>query len=183
VVLTLTAEGRDKYQNGILMTNIRRYYALGHTYFVTIVTYKRQPFLIKYYEMLWDSVKIVKELIKFDIIAWVVMPEHFHMLIYPEEKYPSEIIKRIKQSIAMKCLNARNKASGRIWQNRFWDHIIRNEKDMERHFHYIHYNPAKHGLVRRPYDYKFSSMRDFMDIYDPDWGVNEKVDTDGKYGE
>ena len=41
----------------------------------------------------------------------------------------------------------------RLWQHRFWDHMIRNERDYENHFDYIHYNPVKHGLVPKPEDW------------------------------
>ncbi len=126
---------------------------------------------------------MVKDVIKFDIMAWVVLPEHFHMLIHPEEKDPSEIMKRIKQSFAMKYLISKNLASGQIWQHRFWDHIIRDERDFEAHFHYIHYNPTKHGYTRRPYDWQHSSMHEFMDIYDPDWALKEDAYDNIDFGE
>jgi len=34
-----------------------------------------------------------------------------------------------------------------IWQRRFWEHVIRDENDYEKHVNYIHYNPVKHGYV------------------------------------
>jgi putative transposase len=74
---------------------------------------------------------------------------------------------------------------GRLWQLRFWDHIIRNEKDMNHHIDYIHYNPVKHGLVKRPIDYEYSSFCEFVaeGYYSSDWGVVGKVETGGEFGE
>ena len=34
-----------------------------------------------------------------------------------------------------------------IWQRRYWEHTIRDEDDYARHLDYVHFNPAKHGLV------------------------------------
>ena len=45
-----------------------------------------------------------------------------------------------------------------IWQNRFWDHVIRDENDLENHIHYIHANPIKHGYVSDPFQWKNSSI-------------------------
>jgi len=45
-----------------------------------------------------------------------------------------------------------------IWQKRFWEHRIRNEEDMMHHVNYIHYNPVKHGLVRCPHEWPYSSF-------------------------
>src|SRR5437667_3305593 len=44
-----------------------------------------------------------------------------------------------------------------VWQRRFWEHTVKDESDLERHFDYIHYNPVKHGLVESPRDWPYSS--------------------------
>ncbi len=41
-----------------------------------------------------------------------------------------------------------------IWQRRYWEHVIRDEDDFERHVDYIHCNPVKHGWVRRVRDWR-----------------------------
>ena len=45
-----------------------------------------------------------------------------------------------------------------IWQRRFWEHSIRDEKDYALHVNYIHYNPVKHRYVLNPIDWKYSSI-------------------------
>jgi putative transposase len=72
---------------------------------------------------------------------------------------------------------------GRVWQYRYWDHIIRNEIDLRRHIDYIHYNPIKHGLVKRPIDYVFSSIHKYREFYPADWGIGIKFDNQNDYGE
>ncbi len=74
---------------------------------------------------------------------------------------------------------------GRVWQNRFWDHIIREQNDFNRHIDYIHYNPVKHGYVSNPADLKLSSFSKLKrkGVYPDDWGVVEPKNLDGDYGE
>ena len=49
------------------------------------------------------------------------------------------------------------KAEQGIWQRRFWEHLIRDEKDFDAHIAYVHWNPVKHGHVADPDDWPFSS--------------------------
>jgi putative transposase len=65
-----------------------------------------------------------------------------------------------------------NKREQAIWQRRFWEHQIQDERDFIHHFDYIHYNPVKHNLVRSPKDWQFSSFHHHVlqGIYALDWG-------------
>jgi putative transposase len=75
--------------------------------------------------------------------------------------------------------------SGRIWQNRFWDHIIRDQKDMNRHIDYVHFNPAKHGYVNSPFNWTYSSIHEYHEegFYSRDWGLRVIPDNKYKFGE
>jgi putative transposase len=68
---------------------------------------------------------------------------------------------------------------GMIWQRRFWEHLIRDEKDFNRHCDYIHYNPVKHGLIDDPKKWECSSILQFIEegLYPQDWGdsVGEEI--------
>jgi putative transposase len=59
-----------------------------------------------------------------------------------------------------------------IWQRRFWEHTIVDEEDFERHFDYIHYNPVKHGYVKSPIDWPYSSFHRWVKrgVYEATWG-------------
>ncbi len=66
-----------------------------------------------------------------------------------------------------------------VWQDRYWEHYIRDEVDLLRHVEYIHYNPVKHGLTKRPIDWQWSSFQRYvrMGFYEADWGESEiKID-------
>jgi len=49
-----------------------------------------------------------------------------------------------------------------IWQKRFWEHHIRDERDLHRHINYIHYNPVKHGMVKSAEDWPWSTYNRFV---------------------
>ncbi len=50
-----------------------------------------------------------------------------------------------------------------LWQRRYWEHTIRDERDLENHINYIHINPVKHGYVDDPFLWEFSSINKFAE--------------------
>ncbi len=167
------------------MTNIRRYYKKGQIYFLTHVTYHRKSLLINNFGLLWQSIRSIQTEYPFKNIAWVVLPDHFHILIDPGKNNLSGIMRKIKLSFSVKFRNLNNIQKSRIWQNRFWDHIIRDENDMNRHIDYIHYNPVKHGYTYIPFEWKYSSFHDYVGggYYSTDWGANKQIKLGDDYGE
>jgi putative transposase len=143
------------------MSNLRRYYQKGDTCFITCVTYNRVPILIDQHKLLETAIKRTDERIDFKIIAKIIMPDHIHLIINNEEGELSNIIQRIKMSFAALYKQEAGITRERIWQNRFWDHIIRNQEDLNRHIDYIHYNPVKHGLANSPFDWQYSSIHEY----------------------
>jgi putative transposase len=69
-----------------------------------------------------------------------------------------------------------------LWQRRFWEHAIRDDDDLARHIDYVHWNPAKHGLVSRVADWPYSTFHRCVErgLYAPDWG---DVTIEGEFGE
>ena len=158
------------------MSNFKRYFQNNNIVFVTIVTYNRQSILIKNIEILRQS--LINPKYDYKIIAGVILPEHMHLLIQNSNANEfSKIIASIKTSFSKqfplniaqtdKQLQRREKG---IWQRKFYDHIIRNEKDFNRHLDYIHYNPMKHYQIN-PKDWKYSSFKKFVaqGLYEQDW--------------
>ena len=66
----------------------------------------------------------------------------------------------------------------KIWQNRYWEHTIRNEDDLNHHLNYIHYNPVKHNYTKSVKDWEYSSFKKFVrkNLYDINWGCNKDVE-------
>lgn len=58
-----------------------------------------------------------------------------------------------------------------VWQRRFWEHTIRDERDLEHHLNYLHFNPVKHGLCECPHAWAASSFHKWVErnAYAPDW--------------
>lgn len=68
--------------------------------------------------------------------------------------------------------------SAPIWQRRYWEHQIRDERDMERHMDDIHFNPVKHRLVQAASAWPYSTFGRLVreGIYPVDWGDNPVCD-------
>ena len=71
-----------------------------------------------------------------------------------------------------------------IWQRRYWEHVIRDDVDLERHVDYVHFNPVKHGHVSQVRDWPHSSFHRYVALgtLSPDWGGKVR-DTTGAFGE
>lgn len=92
----------------------------------------------------------------FNIDAWVLLPEHLHC-IWTLPEGDTDFSKRwglIKATFS-KTLS---RPATPVWQNRFWEHLIRNDRDLQTHLDYIHYNPVKHRLVESPKDWPSSTF-------------------------
>jgi putative transposase len=118
----------------------------------------------------------------------VVLPDHLHSIwTLPEgDRNFSMRWRIIKGEFSRKCSEAckgpipksrQNKHEQGVWQRRFWEHEIRDERDFGRHVEYIHYNPVKHGLVKAPKDWPHSSFDRFVQegLYDRQWGAEEEM--------
>ena len=166
----------------------RRLYTDGAVYFFTLATYKRQKILLdsSNIQLLKKSITIVKSKHPFVIEAIVILPEHLHCLLtLPDKDHDfSTRLRLIKTEFSRKCdtrnqslfkieQSRRLKKEKHIWQRRFWEHQIRNEKDFSSHMDYIHYNPVKHGLAHSPKDWRHSSFINCVNkgFYDIDWGA------------
>lgn len=106
-----------------------------------------------------DIIRIVKRAHPFDIEAMVVLPEHLHAIWKLPEgdaDYPmrwslikSGFSRGLEKTEFIRASRVSKRERG-IWQRRYWEHQIRDELDFEKHADYIHYNPVKHGYVKRP---------------------------------
>lgn len=168
----------------------RRSISPGSSYFFTIVTHNRRPILWQpeNINLLRDSFKRVITKHPFTIDAIVILPDHLHCLwtLPPEDADFSTRWRLIKSWFSRRCdlqyqgqvsASRQNKQEKAIWQRRFWEHLIQDEQDFNRHVDYIHYNPVKHGLVLSPKDWQHSSFHRYVQrgVYDPDWGSSPLV--------
>lgn len=169
------------------MSDYRRYFVAGGTYFFTVVTDRRaalfdDPFARRLLGSVFRRC-ILREPLR--VLAIVLLPDHLHCLwsLPPGDSDYSARWRWLKGEFTRQWLaNAgveqpgpqsrlRERRRG-VWQRRFWEHTIRDEEDLARHADYIHYNPVHHQLAASPRDWPWSSFHRWVDLghYSPDWG-------------
>lgn len=172
----------------------RRVFTPGASYFFTVVTYKRRKLFAdeQNIEILREAFRQVMHKRPFSIDAMVVLPDHLHCIwtLPPmDADYPTRW-RLIKTWFSKHCdvalrtsISAAQANNGRqtCWQQRYWEHLIRDELDYQQHVDYIHYNPVKHAYVQRPIDWPYSSFARYVEqgVYTEDWGAAEIVLPEG----
>jgi putative transposase len=92
----------------------------------------------------------------FFLFGYVAMPSHMHLLLSPRNQLLPRIMRDIKSVSGFAIANRRG-LPGPVWQERYFDNIIRRVRNFWEKMEYIHTNPVKASLVRRPRDWKSSS--------------------------
>ncbi|MDP8208365.1 MAG: transposase [Candidatus Electryonea clarkiae] len=132
------------------MVQYRRYVTSNpdELFFFTLVTLSREQFFrsTSTANLVHDQFDDGFRYAGGEIHAWVIMPDHFHLLVAQGTRSFSDTIKRCKLHLNMKILNGK----GSLWQPRFWEHKIRNDEDYRKHIDYIHFNPVRHGFCSQP---------------------------------
>ena len=161
---------------------MRRYirnYVEGGTFFFTLVTHGRNAYFHDHSSIVicLNSISQTQKYHPFELVAYCIMPDHLHLLIsLPVRQFDySTIIKEFKKKVTKELKHQRNDPDLVVWQDRFWEHTIRDQRDYKTHFDYIHYNPIKHGFVTNPDDWKWSSFGDYFGV-----DVRENVVIDPK---
>ena len=152
---------RDLLYN--LNMNFHRYYTPGSAVFITQVVHNSEPIFRSPDNVILfrQTLRTVRVLHPFSLLAYVFLPDHFHMVIQPTgESTASQIMHCLKPDFGKAYTERMGLPSAKsieLWQKRFWDRTIQGYKDFENHLHYIHYNPVKHGYVEDPRDWPNSS--------------------------
>jgi len=96
---------------------------------------------------------------RFELSAWVVMPNHVHAVVRP---LPGWTLSKILQSWKGFTAHEANRRLGRagqtFWQQESFDHLVRDDEDSHRCCHYTAMNPVNAGLCARPEDWRWSSL-------------------------
>jgi putative transposase len=156
------------------MTDIRRYNAAGRPVFLTAVCYDRRPYLQSNQAkaLLLSVMREVKKYTPFSMMAYAILDDHFHWIIRPGDTDFSKIMQSVKLRFVHRLKKAKSiQGNVTLWQRRFWDHVIRDSEDFNKHMDYVHYNPVKHGYAARPMDYHWSSFDTHVGLgnYDRHW--------------
>jgi len=136
------------------------------TYFVTTSTQAGRPLLQRdlaaelFVQMLYEY----RSQGRFRLHAFVVMPEHVHLIITPSESL-ERTMQFIKGGFSFRASRELALPS-QVWARGFADHRIRDANDFIVHREYTHMNPVRRGLVNRPEKFRFSSAHAAYELDD-----------------
>jgi putative transposase len=135
-----------------------RYHQAGCFHFITFSCYHRRPLLgaPQARDLFERSLESMRIRYHFVVSGYVVMPEHVHLLVNePKEVFLSKAIQALKLSVSVQ------NRERPFWQPRYYDFNVHNEKKRIEKLRYMHRNPVKRGLVRKPEDWHWSSFRHY----------------------
>jgi len=156
----------------------KRYDLSGDAHYLTFSCFHRIPLLNRDRSRNWVIEAIARSRTKspFDLWAYVIMPEHVHLVLQPKDDTQiSAILSTLKQSVSkqairwLEChapeflhqiedLQPNGKRHHRFWQRGGgYDRNLRSTRDVHEKIRYVHLNPVRRGLVRRATDWKWSS--------------------------
>ena len=175
------------------MTNYRRLHTPGATWFFTVnLADRRSSLLVERIDILREALRYVQARHPFRIEAMAVLPDHLHAVwtLPPgDAAYPMRL-RLLKSWFSRHIPEGERRRDSRvdkgergIWQRRYWEHQVRDERDLERCVDYVHFNPVKHGHVACVGDWPYSTFhRHVAKGWLPaDWGV--AMEPAGDYGE
>ena len=97
------------------------------------------------------------------IIAYCLMPNHFHLLVCPRDDELSRRMQRFSISYT-KAMNKRYDRVGSLFQGQFQTVLVDCNEYLLHLSRYFHLNPVEAGLVKQPEDWEFSSYRDYIGL-------------------
>lgn len=145
---------------------LHRYYGTQDLHFITGSCYHRQPKLgtPERRDLLVRILEETRRKYRFVVDGYVVMPEHFHLLITePELGDPGVVMKVVKERFARHINKDLSGAHEPVWQKRFYDFNVWTARKRVEKIHYMHLNPVSRGLVERPDQWIWSSFRAYHD--------------------
>ena len=162
----------------------KNYNQPGDAHELTFTCYQRFPFLSKELPCQWliESIENARQNLNFEVWAWVFMPEHVHMIVYPKnQRYDIAFIRRlIKEPVAMRAiawlkendpswLKKIERKRGERTERKFWqsgggyDRNITEKNTLLNMIDYIHENPVRKGFTHRAQDWYWSSASWYLE--------------------
>lgn len=152
------------------MSDYRRVRIPGGCYFFTVNLAERgnNDLLVRHWPVLRTVIAGVRRARPFRIDACVVLPDHLHG-VWTLPADDADVAVRwmlIKTGFARRLPPGEPRSPSRrcrrergIWQRRFWEHAIRDDRDLAAHVDYVHFNPVRHGYVSEPAAWPHSTYR------------------------
>src|SRR5271170_2240851 len=140
--------------------DLKRFHQSEQSHFITFSCYHRRPLFQTdesktIFEIALDR---IRQKFNLRVYAYVVMPEHVHLLLSePEQGLLAEALKSLKQGVSRHLLDE----TEHFWQKRYYDFNVCNTHQFSEKLRYIHRNPIRRGLCKRPEDWEWSSFRHY----------------------
>jgi putative transposase len=180
---------RSDMRDGLpTMVRYRRNFIPGGTWFFTVtLADRRSNALVDHIGALRSAFRAARRARPFAIDAIAVLPDHLHaILTLPsnDADFPGRW-RRIKGHFSSELIEARlhlkrwPNGDLALWQRRFWEHTIRDDRDFARHVDYVHFNPVRHGLTQRVRDWPYSSFHRYVreGLLPDDWAGDASENT------
>ena len=134
---------------------------LAHcTYFITCCTDSREPLLSHdgVAEVVCDTLRFADEQSWVMVFGYVIMPDHWHVIWkLGLQKTLASVMQSAKRWSGRRINEALGR-SGRVWQDGYYEHLIRDYEDFEGSANYMAMNPVRRGLADRPGEYRWCSV-------------------------
>lgn len=144
------------------MSRVHRLRITDRIFFVSVSLRRGvEAFREPEYRLLIEVLEGARRRLRFLLCGYVLMPDHWHALIWTG--YPltlSQLIHDIKKVSARRLHTPRGTQSP-LWQHQFWDRFVRHAKEFNHRLMYMHLNPVRKGLAKRPGDWCWSSYNNF----------------------
>jgi putative transposase len=144
------------------MSNVYRLRLHDRIFFVTVRLCRGlSPFTEREFQLILACFEESRRRLGFALCGYVLMPDHWHALLWPT--YPltvSRVVQDIKY-VSARRINRLHSRRGPVWQHQFWERFVRHKKELSERFDYMHFNPVRRGLVKRPEEWRWSSWRNF----------------------
>jgi len=95
------------------------------------------------------------------VIAYCLMPNHYHLLLRLEDDVLSRVIQRLTMSFSL-AMNLRRRRTGPLFTGRFRSVVVRSDEQLVHTSAYIHLNPVAAGLAESPLKWPYSSYRAYL---------------------
>jgi len=173
-----------------------RFHIEGHVYYITTVVYNRLRIFTRpsFVIPLFDSLNFYRHSQGFKLLGYVIMPDHLHLMIWPQAKaVVSSFMRSFKEFTAKRIIQLAEvegitdwltafrqagaetgRSKNKVWQDSYWDENVFTEDFLKQKLQYMHFNPVRAELVAQPEDYPYSSYRSYE--YDQEWLI--EIDKD-----
>ena len=171
----------SEWRNGQFRKTRHSYHLPGHLHEYTFSCYKRQPFLAEFnlYESVCEGIDAARQKLGFQLVAYVLMPEHVHLLIRPpDDGDTAAILYGIKRPVGLAALRhirmchptalprirvkTKKGFEYRLWQaGGGFDRNLFTPEAIGHAIDYIHNNPTRRGLIDDPRNWTWSSLSQF----------------------